>query len=110
MSHGLNRCDRRDRQHWARMGSADKSKWGAFEPQESDREMSLRPHGTDPFEVGGVDSVNTFGFRPGNTWVGSGRIPHVFARSQCFQGLECSSSPTSGTAYPLVRGVFALTC
>ena len=30
--------------------------------------------------------------------------------SQCLQGLECSSSPTSGTAYPLVRGVFALTC
>ena len=38
------------------------------------------------------------------------RIPHVFAGSQCFQGWECSSSPTSGTTYRLVRGDLALTC
>ncbi len=189
MPHGPNRRDRRDRQHWARMGSRDKSKWGAFESQESigeltqfgstqveqrpvlcpsddraiqsadriviqpadycpmgvvDRfhaidlssrhrqfectrkprpgpgparrtgrskwDMSLRPGVTNPFQVGGVDTVHTFGFRPGSRWVGSGRIPHVSAASQCLQARECSSSPTSGTTFSLVRGDFALTC
>ena len=38
------------------------------------------------------------------------RIPHVFAGSPCLQGLECSSSPTSGTTFSLVRGDFVLTC
>jgi hypothetical protein len=60
--------------------------------------------------IGGVDSVHTFGFGLGRTSVGSGRIRHVSGSSQCLQGLECSSSPTSGTVDPLVRGVFALTC
>jgi hypothetical protein len=41
---------------------------------------------------------------------GLGRIPYVAAGSQRSQGLEYGSSPTSGTAYPLVRGDFALTC
>ena len=40
-------------------------------------------------------------------WLG---FPYVFGTSQCLQGLECGSSPTSGTADPLVSGVFALTC
>jgi hypothetical protein len=50
--------------------------------------------------IGGVDSVHTFGFGLGRTSVGSGRIPHVSAGAQCLQGLECSSSPTSGTCFP----------
>jgi hypothetical protein len=40
------------------------------------------------------------GFGPGRTGVGSGRIPYVSGGSQCLQGLECSSSPTSGTCFP----------
>jgi hypothetical protein len=54
----------------------------------------------------GVDGVNTFGFGSGRRWVGPGRIPHVSAASQYLQGRECSSSPISGTANPLVRGGF----
>ena len=57
-----------------------------------------------------VDNVHTLGLGLGRAPVGSGRIPYVSAGVQCSQGLECSSSPTSGTAFPLVRGVFALTC
>ena len=49
-------------------------------------------------QKGRVDNVHTLGFGSGRTWVGSGRIPHVSAGGQCLQGLECSSSPTSGTA------------
>ena len=60
--------------------------------------------------IWGVYNVHTLGFGLGRTGAGLGRIPHVFGSSQCLQGRECSSSPTSGTAYPLVRGVFALTC
>ena len=37
-------------------------------------------------------------------------IPYVSAGSQCLRGRECSSSPTSGTTFSLVRGEFALTC
>jgi hypothetical protein len=61
-------------------------------------------------QQGSVDNVHTF--RPGlaRRPVGLARIPHVSATSQCFQGLESRSSPTSGTAYPLVRGGFALMC
>jgi hypothetical protein len=54
----------------------------------------------------GVDNVNTFGVGLGRTSAGLGRIRYVFWSSQCLQGLECSSSPTSGTADPLVRGDF----
>jgi len=56
-----------------------------------------------------VNNVHTF--RPGlaRTAIGLARIPYVSATSQSSQSLESRSSPTSGTAYPLVRGVFALT-
>jgi hypothetical protein len=57
-----------------------------------------------------VDNVHTSGLGLGRTWGGLAQIPHVSGTSQCFQGRECSSSPTSGTARPLVRGVFALMC
>jgi hypothetical protein len=56
-----------------------------------------------------VDSVNTFRVVLPRKSIELARIPYVFTGSQCFQGLECSSSPTSGTGYPLVRGLFALT-
>ena len=59
---------------------------------------------------GGVDNVNGFGLGLGRISAGLARIAYVFKSSQCFQGPECGSSPTSGTAFPLVRGVFALTC
>ena len=55
---------------------------------------------------GGVHNVHTFGFGLGRMLVGSGRFPHVSGGVQCLQGRECSSSPTSGTAFPLVRGGF----
>lgn len=60
----------------------------------------------------GVYIVHTLGFGLEGIGLGWRGIPHVSAGSPCFQGLECSSSPTSGTAYPLVRvrGAFALTC
>ena len=56
--------------------------------------------------------VNVHTFRSGlaRTTAGLARIPHVSDTSQCYEGLESRSSPTSGTAYPLVRGGFALTC
>ena len=57
-----------------------------------------------------VDNVNSSGFGLGRTSVGLARIAYVFWTSHCLQGLECGSSPTSGTVDPLVRGVFALTC
>ena len=43
-------------------------------------------------------NVHTLGLGLGRTGVGSGRIPRVSAGAQCLQGLECSSSPTLGTA------------
>jgi hypothetical protein len=58
----------------------------------------------------GVHNVHTLGFGLGRTGTGLAWIGDVFGSSQCFQGLECSSSPTSGTAFPLVRGGFALMC
>ena len=48
----------------------------------------------------GVDNVNTLGVGLALAGVGSGRIPHVSVRAQCLRGLECSSSPTSGTCFP----------
>ncbi|MGF6832432.1 hypothetical protein QF015_000581 [Paenarthrobacter sp. TE4293] len=56
--------------------------------------------------IRGVNNVNTLSLGLGRTSVGLSRIAYVFWSSQCSQGLECSSSPTSGTAYPLVRGGF----
>ena len=55
-----------------------------------------------------VDNVHSFGFGSERTSIGSGRIPYVSEGTQCSQGLECSSSPTSGTVFPLVRGGFCL--
>jgi len=48
----------------------------------------------------GVHNVHTLGFGLGRIRVGSGRIPYVSAGSQCLQGLESRSSPTSGTCFP----------
>ena len=56
--------------------------------------------------IGGVDSVHTFGFGLGRTSVGSGRIRHVSGSSQCLQGLESGSSPTSGTRVSAAGGLF----
>lgn len=49
--------------------------------------------------------LRLFGLR--RTSAGLARIPHVFAGSQCFQGLEYSSTPTSGTVFQQVRGLFS---
>jgi hypothetical protein len=54
----------------------------------------------------GVDSVHTLGHGLGRTGAGLARIPYVWAGVQCLQGLECSSSPTSGTVFPQVRGLW----
>jgi hypothetical protein len=57
-------------------------------------------------QKGSVDSVNTLGFGSGCTTVGLARIAYLFRSSLCFRGLECGSSPTSGTVFPQVRGLF----
>jgi hypothetical protein len=57
-----------------------------------------------------VHNVHTQGFGSGRTGAGLGRTADVFGGVASFQGLEPGSSPTSGTAYPVVRGDFALTC
>ena len=56
-----------------------------------------------------MHNVHTLAAGLGRTSAGLGRTRHVFGSSLYFRGLECSSSPTSGTADPLLRGVFALT-
>jgi hypothetical protein len=61
-------------------------------------------------EFGGVHIVHTLGGGSGRTSAGLARIGYVFRSSQSLQGLECGSSPTSGTRDQLVRGDFALTC
>ncbi|CAH0139561.1 hypothetical protein SRABI26_00439 [Arthrobacter sp. Bi26] len=43
--------------------------------------------------------VRTLGCGSSRTGAGLARIPHVSAGAQCLQGLECSSSPTSGTCF-----------
>lgn len=53
---------------------------------------------------GRVDSVNRFGPGAGRTSAG---FAMFFWASHCLQGLECDSSPTSGTVFPIARGVFA---
>ena len=60
----------------------------------------------DPADV--VDNVHTFRLVLGQTPFGLAGIPHVFESSLCLQGLECSSSPTSGTVFPQVRSLFLL--
>ena len=52
----------------------------------------------------GVDSVHTLGHGLGRTGAGLARIPHVSAGSQCLQGLEFGSSPTSGTVFSHFSG------
>ncbi len=54
----------------------------------------------------GVHNVHTLGFGSGRTGAGLGRIPEVFGGVAEIQGLEPGSSPTSGTVFPQVRGVF----
>lgn len=54
----------------------------------------------------GVHIVHTFRHGLARTAAGLARIPHVSATSQCSQGRESRSSPTSGTVNPLVRGGF----
>jgi hypothetical protein len=70
--------------------------------------MSYRPAMRHEKKSGGenppVENVNARRLELPRTVLGLLRIPRVSARSQCFQGTERSSSPTSGTAYPLVRG------
>jgi len=53
-------------------------------------------------QKGSVDSVHTFHLGLARSVAGLARIPHVSGTSQCLQGVESRSSPTSGTAYPLV--------
>jgi hypothetical protein len=55
----------------------------------------------------GVDNVNRLGLGLGRTSAGLARMRYVFGSSQCLQGLECGSSPTSGTVFPQVRGFLA---
>jgi hypothetical protein len=47
-----------------------------------------------------VHNVHTLGFGFSRTDAGLGRIAEVSATSQCFQGSESGSSPTSGTCFP----------
>ena len=55
-----------------------------------------------------MDSVHTLGLGLGRTGAGQARIPYVLAGVQCLQGLEPGSSPTSGTVFPQVRGLFGV--
>jgi hypothetical protein len=55
----------------------------------------------------GVHNVHTLGFGLGRTGTGFGRIAEVFGSSQCLQGPESGSSPTSGTAFPTSEAFFA---
>jgi hypothetical protein len=54
----------------------------------------------------GVDNVHILRFGSGRTAGGLGRIAYVFWSSQCLQGPESGSSPTSGTRYPLSQARF----
>ena len=54
---------------------------------------------------GGVDNVNTLGFGLGRLGAGLGRIGYVFGGVADFRGLECRSSPTSGT-FSQITGPF----
>jgi hypothetical protein len=54
-----------------------------------------------------VDNVRTFRLVLGRKAFGLAWIPHVFAASLCLQGMECSSSPTSGTVFSQVKVFFA---
>jgi hypothetical protein len=74
-------------------------------------EIAPRPvAGAEVCKIGGVHNVHTLGFGSGRIGAGLGRIAEVCGGVADIQGLEPGSSPTSGTAFPLVRGVFALMC
>jgi len=69
--------------------------------------LGERDSGSESFviwQIKGVHIVHTLGVGLGRIWVGSGRIPYVSAGVQCSRGLECSSSPTSGTHNPSSEG------
>jgi hypothetical protein len=55
---------------------------------------------------GCVDSVNRVGVGLGHISAGLGRIAYLLWSSQHLQGMECSSSPTSGTRFPPGWGRF----
>jgi hypothetical protein len=57
-----------------------------------------------------VHNVHTFAVGLGRIGDGLGRIGYVSGEAQCLQGLECSSSPTSGTVFPEVSGVLPSDC
>src|SRR5439155_3795032 len=46
----------------------------------------------------------------GRTSAGLARIAYVFGSSQCFRGLECGSSPTSGTCFRRSEGLWPSDC
>ena len=54
----------------------------------------------------GVHNVHTLGFGSGRTGGGLGRIAEVCGGVAEIQGLEPGSSPTLGTVFPQVRGLF----
>ena len=56
----------------------------------------------------GVHIVHTLGCGLGRTTTGLGRIVDVLGSSQCLQGLERSSSPTSGTCFRRSGGLRGL--
>ena len=61
-------------------------------------------------QKGGVHNVHTLGSGSGRTGAGLGRIADVCGGLAEIQGLEPGSSPTSGTVFPQVRGVFGAFC
>ena len=56
----------------------------------------------------GVHNVHTLGFGSGRTGAGLARIAEDFGGVAGSQGLEPGSSPTSGTVFPQVRGIFGV--
>ena len=57
-----------------------------------------------------VDIVHTLAIGLCRNGAELARIAYVFGTSLCFQGWECSSSPTSGTVFYLVSGFLASEC
>jgi hypothetical protein len=68
-----------------------------WNPKERSQETAVRWMGHRSKKVS-VDNVNTYGAGAAGISSGPARIPYVFQNSQCLQGRECGSSPTSGTA------------
>ena len=57
---------------------------------------------------GGVHNVHTLGFGSGRTGAGLDRTAEVCGGMAEIQGLEPGSSPTSGTVFSLLRGLFGV--